>query len=333
MNRRKWKKVTVIVTMMLALVFAFWYGGDGSGLYGFSVPDSENAGKGISGKTADFQEDSPSNEGSGRGEQTGDSEGMPSGQLTDFEQSGKTSGKKENISEDKNIFQKIFMKIRQTGYSSHTVKKKTQNNKKAQANANKAAKKSRKKNKKTADKKQNDTSDAGERETQDGRTSEQTGTNPDSGTEKDYSTSQPAEENIDNKINCTVSISCKTILEHMDRLKEAKKKMVPQDGLILKTTAVKIKEGSSVFDVLRDVTKENNIHLEYNFTPLYKSYYIEGIHNLYEQDCGELSGWMYSVNGSFPGISCSSYEVKQGDIINWVYTCNLGKDVGGYFEE
>ncbi len=265
MNRRKWKKVTVIVTMMLVLVFAFWYGGDGEGLYGFSVSDSENTDKGISEKTTDFREDSLSNEGSGRGEQTGDSEGISSGQ------SDKTSGKKENVSEDGNIFQKIFMKIRQTSHSSNTVKKKTQNNKKAQANANKAAKKSRKKNKKTADKEQKETSDTEGHKT--------------------------------------------------------------QDGLILTTTVVKIKEGSSVFDVLRDVTKANKIHLEYNFTPLYKSYYIEGIHNLYEQDCGELSGWMYSVNGKFPGISCSSYEVKEGDIINWVYTCNLGKDVGGYFEE
>lgn len=327
MNRRKWKKVTVIVTMMLVLVFAFWYGGDGEGLYGFSVSDSENTDKGISEKTTDFREDSLSNEGSGRGEQTGDSEGISSGQ------SDKTSGKKENVSEDGNIFQKIFMRIRQTSHSSNTVKKKTQNNKKAQANANKAAKKSRKKNKKTADKEQKETSDTEGHKTQDGRTSEQTRTNPDSGTEADNSTSQPADENIDNKISCAISISCKTILQNMDRLKESKKKMVPQDGLILTTTVVKIKEGSSVFDVLRDVTKANKIHLEYNFTPLYKSYYIEGIHNLYEQDCGELSGWMYSVNGKFPGISCSSYEVKEGDIINWVYTCNLGKDVGGYFEE
>lgn len=333
MNRRRWKRVTVIVTMILVLVFAFWYGGDETGLYGFSVPDSENTGTDVSGKTTDFLEDSLSNEGLRRGQETGDSEEIPSGQMTDSVQSEKISSKKENTSEDGNIFQKIFMKIKQTGHSSNTGKKKTQNNKKAQANANKAAKKSRKKNKKTADKKQKNTSGTVENETQDDRTSEQAGTNPDSGTEAGNSTSQPAEEIMDNKISCTISISCKTILENMDRLKESKKKMVPQDGLVLKTTAVKIKEGSSVFDVLRDVTKTNDIHLEYNFTPLYKSYYIEGIHNLYEQDCGELSGWMYSVNGKFPGISCSSYEVKEGDIINWVYTCNLGKDVGGYFEE
>lgn len=332
MNRRRWKKVTVAAVMMLVLVSAFRYGGDGEGLYGFPALNLENAGEGISDKSINFQETLPSSENLERDGQTVGLEGTSSGYQADFGQSGKISGKKEKQSEDENIFQKIFMKIRQTGHSSDTVKKKTQNNKKAQTNANKAAKKSRKKNKKAADKKQKDTSDTRERETQDGRTSEQTGGNPDSDARTD-DTIAPTEENIDNRISCTVSISCKTILEHMDRLKDAKKKMVPPDGEVLKTTAVKMKEGSSVFDVLRDVAKANNIHLEYNFTPLYKSYYIEGIYNLYEQDCGELSGWMYSVNGEFPGVSCSSYEVKEGDIINWVYTCNLGKDVGGYFEE
>ena len=35
---------------------------------------------------------------------------------------------------------------------------------------------------------------------------------------------------------------------------------------------------------------------------------MEGINNLYEFSCGDLSGWIYSVNGSFPSISCSEYK-------------------------
>ena len=56
---------------------------------------------------------------------------------------------------------------------------------------------------------------------------------------------------------------------------------------------------------------------------------IEGIANLYEFDCGELSGWMYKVNDWFPNYGCSRYELKDGDKVEWVYTCDLGKDVGG----
>ena len=37
---------------------------------------------------------------------------------------------------------------------------------------------------------------------------------------------------------------------------------------------------------------------------------------------------MYKVNGSFPNYGCSSYKLKAGDIVEWVYTCDLGKDVG-----
>ena len=128
---------------------------------------------------------------------------------------------------------------------------------------------------------------------------------------------------------CTVSIRCDTILNNMDLLKEEKKDMVPSNGVILAATSVTFHEGESVFDVLQRVTREKRIHLEYTFTPLYNSAYIEGIHNLYEFDCGDLSGWMYKVNGWFPNYGCSQYQLQQGDVIEWVYTCDLGYDVGG----
>jgi hypothetical protein len=45
-------------------------------------------------------------------------------------------------------------------------------------------------------------------------------------------------------------------------------------------------------------------------------------------DFGSQSGWLYSVNGDYPGVSCGDYLVKAEDVIEWVYTCDLGKDVG-----
>ena len=68
--------------------------------------------------------------------------------------------------------------------------------------------------------------------------------------------------------------------------------------------------------------------MEASYTAMYESYYVEGINHLYEFDGGELSGWMYKVNGQFPNYGCSSYTVKAGDVIVWLYTCDLGKDVG-----
>ena len=69
--------------------------------------------------------------------------------------------------------------------------------------------------------------------------------------------------------------------------------------------------------------------MEYMDTPGYGSAYIEGIHNLYEFDVGELSGWMYSVNGRFPNYGCSQSILQDGDVVCWVYTCDYGADVGG----
>ena len=75
------------------------------------------------------------------------------------------------------------------------------------------------------------------------------------------------------------------------------------------------------------------IQLSSKYTPLYKSYYVEGINQLYEFDCGKNSGWMYSVNGEFPNYGASSYKPKDGDKIEWKYTCNLGSDVGNPYKD
>ena len=128
---------------------------------------------------------------------------------------------------------------------------------------------------------------------------------------------------------CTFSIECSTILNNLDQLDPDKLEMVPSGGTILSTTTVTFYEGESVFDVLQRVCRDNGIHLESSWTPIYNSAYIEGIHNLYEFDCGSMSGWMYRVNGWYPNYGCSRYQLQQGDTVEWRYTCDLGNDVGG----
>lgn len=127
---------------------------------------------------------------------------------------------------------------------------------------------------------------------------------------------------------CYLKISCVNILDHMDELTEGKESLVPSDGIILKQQEVVFYEGESVFQVLARVTREKKIHMEYADTPAYHSAYIEGINNLYEFDCGTGSGWMYCVNGWYPNYGCSRYAVKDGDVIEWNYTCDLGNDLG-----
>lgn len=130
---------------------------------------------------------------------------------------------------------------------------------------------------------------------------------------------------------CTLSVRCDTILDNMKLLDKEKHELVPEDGVILAAVTVTFYEGESVFNVLRREMKRNKIHMEFVNTPIYNSAYIEGINNLYEFDVGELSGWMYKVNGWFPNYGCSRYQLKDGDIIEWVYTCDLGRDVGDQY--
>lgn len=128
---------------------------------------------------------------------------------------------------------------------------------------------------------------------------------------------------------CTITILCDTILDNMDNLDAGKEVYVPANGTILATSSVEFEEGETVFDVLTRVCEYAGIQLEYSWTAIYDSYYVEGINNLYEFDCGNESGWMYKVNGWFPNYGCSSYYLEDGDNIVWCYTCNgLGADVG-----
>lgn len=142
---------------------------------------------------------------------------------------------------------------------------------------------------------------------------------------------------------CTVSINCSQILNNSDKLKSEKASFVPTDGYILKEVTVEFSEGESVYDVFQRVCRESvcsdncdyckagGIHYEASYSAGYDNYYIEGIHQLYEKDCGSKSGWMYRVNGVFPNYGCSSYVVENGDVIEFLYTCNLGEDIGNEF--
>lgn len=141
---------------------------------------------------------------------------------------------------------------------------------------------------------------------------------------------EPEDQEVNNKkaYTCTFSIECSTILNNLNDLDPDKLELIPSNGVILPPTKVIFYDGESVFDVLQRVCKDYNIHLESSWTPVYNSAYIEGINNLYEFDCGELSGWMYRVNGWYPNYGCSRYQLVDGEVIEWRYTCDFGRDIG-----
>lgn len=136
------------------------------------------------------------------------------------------------------------------------------------------------------------------------------------------------EINENKTYTCTMSITCNTILNNLDNFDQNKLSILPDDGVIYPTQKVTFNEGETVFDVLLKECQKNKIHMEFISHPVYDSGYIEGIGNIYEFDCGELSGWMYTVNDWTSNYGAGKYVLKDGDVIQWRYTCDLGADLG-----
>ncbi|HHY74413.1 MAG TPA: DUF4430 domain-containing protein [Bacillus bacterium] len=104
-----------------------------------------------------------------------------------------------------------------------------------------------------------------------------------------------------------------------------------QAGVILKSTKVAFEAGDTVLELLKKVAKQNRIQMEYRGSGA--TAYIEGINNLYEFDKGPKSGWMYSINGVYMKKGAGLAKVEQGDKIEWIYTLDLGKDIGANVNE
>lgn len=124
------------------------------------------------------------------------------------------------------------------------------------------------------------------------------------------------------KYNATISINCSTAVKNKNSKRKTADILMPCD--------VTFNKGDTVFDLLKRACKENKIQFEYEGEG--SSVYISGIDYLYEFDCGDLSGWEYCVNDKFPNVGCNAYNLKDGDKVKWLYTCDLGADIGNEYK-
>lgn len=122
-------------------------------------------------------------------------------------------------------------------------------------------------------------------------------------------------------LTCSLEIRCDDALSS-ELLADEKRANLPEDGAIISKCDVQFTEGESIHDILIRETQSRKIHIEFAKSPIYNSTYIKGIANLYEFDCGSLSGWSYTVNGEMPLVDCSQYVIKNGDIISLTYICD-----------
>lgn len=121
----------------------------------------------------------------------------------------------------------------------------------------------------------------------------------------------------------TLTIRCDTVVgkkgaEHL-----------PADGVILPETTMVIEDGETVFDILSQVASAQGLRVQNTGVTASSSAlaYISGINDLHEFDFGDLSGWVYRVNGERPSVGCGEYTLQDGDKIEFLYSCDLGEDI------
>lgn len=125
-------------------------------------------------------------------------------------------------------------------------------------------------------------------------------------------------------IYCTVEIDCSEIVKNKDNFNKEQQVLYDRyvDGkrTILSPVTVKVKNKSSAYKATELACKQNGIKMTKKNSGF--GIYIVGFDGINEKMFGKTSGWHYYVNGKSPSFSCSAYELKDGDKVSFIYTCN-----------
>jgi|GEM_PF-1039474 len=93
------------------------------------------------------------------------------------------------------------------------------------------------------------------------------------------------------------------------------------ERLLSKTVAVE--DGDTALSILLDQSS-----LDVEVTGHVGNRYVSSINGLAEFDHGPESGWMYKVDGEAPSITADNYDISGCDKVEWLYTSNMGEDIG-----
>lgn len=97
----------------------------------------------------------------------------------------------------------------------------------------------------------------------------------------------------------------------------------PQGATYLDKTSYSVASGTTVYELLL----QTGLNIQTSNSDL--GVYIQAIEGLAEFDEGPNSGWMYRIGKTFPNHSASAHRLKDGDYVEWLYTRDLGNDIGG----
>ncbi|MGN0701153.1 MAG: DUF4430 domain-containing protein [Oscillospiraceae bacterium] len=129
-------------------------------------------------------------------------------------------------------------------------------------------------------------------------------------------------------ISVTLSVSCENALSNLDMIDEQITPLsaIPQDGVIIGDCTVSLETGETAFDALVYAAREKRIRVDYR-SSVYGEY-ISGIGGVSEFGFGDMSGWIYRVNGEMPEVSAGAFALSDGDEVEFIYTCRYGDTAG-----
>lgn len=120
----------------------------------------------------------------------------------------------------------------------------------------------------------------------------------------------------DSHITVTVTIQCINILDNKNLNTSAN---IPSSGYYIENYSIVLDKGDNAYSALKYSCQANNIQLLSEYTPMFDSYYIYGVNNLLEKECGTYSGWKYSINNNIAGEGANNYVLSNKDHIELFY--------------
>ena len=146
------------------------------------------------------------------------------------------------------------------------------------------------------------------------------------------------DKTYDCKVNIDGNIATKNIVMEKNILDPGSDPEKPTDktadlyikgykGVILNEKNIKIKNRETALDFTTRILDDHGISYEN------RKGYMASIDGQKELDKGKDSGWMFSVNGKYPDVGAGSVLLKDGDSIRWLYTYDLGGDIGAPVKE
>lgn len=122
----------------------------------------------------------------------------------------------------------------------------------------------------------------------------------------------------------TLSVSCAALMNYLDAY-TGDKAALPEGGLLLPAAEVELYENDTVYTLLKRVCTANDLALDVQL--MENTVYIAGIGGVSELTAGPMSGWLFAVNGVVPYVDAQSCPLQDGDVVEWHYTLDHGKDI------